>query len=210
MPEQGIFITGTDTEIGKTVLSAVLTQGLDGTYWKPVQSGTLDGTDTRTIAGWLGPHRVLPERYVLSQPLSPHLSARLDGVRIELNDFALPECGRTLIVEGAGGLLVPLNERHTMLDLIQKLGLPVVLAARSGLGTINHSLLSLHAMHLRGLDVRGVVLIGKANPENRAAIEHFGLTPVIGQIPPLECLDAKTFQEIFAGFDQAAFTVSVT
>lgn len=192
----GIFVTGTDTDVGKTVASAALVRALDGTYWKPVQSGTADlpEGDSGTVAHLAGlpAGRILPPRHNFAAPLSPDQAAALEGRSIALDDFTLPACDRPLVVEGAGGVLVPLNERALMIDLIERLGLPVVVAARSGLGTINHTLLTLQVLRARGLTVAGVVLMGPPHPRNRAAIDHFGAVRVIGEIPPLAPLTPET------------------
>jgi dethiobiotin synthetase len=190
------FVTGTDTDVGKTIVSALLTIALDGYYWKPIQSGRDDGglTDRDRVGQLTGlrPERLLPERYCLGQPLSPHLAARLDGVEIELTDFALPVgLDRPLIVEGAGGLLVPINDRHLMIDLIDHLGLPVVLVARSGLGTINHTLLSIGALRRSGIPILGVILNGPLNGDNRRAIEFYGQVSVIAEVGPIEDLSPQ-------------------
>lgn len=179
------FVTGTDTDVGKTIVSALLTIALDGTYWKPIQSGRDERGQTDSDRLRSFGCRVLPERYCLGQPLSPHLAARLDGVEIELADFELPRVEGSLIVEGAGGLLVPVNDRHLMIDLIGHLGLPVVLVARSGLGTINHTLLSIGALRRSGIPILGVVLNGVPNEENRRAIEFYGQVSVIAEVEPI-------------------------
>jgi dethiobiotin synthetase len=179
------FVTGTDTDVGKTIVSALLTIALDGTYWKPIQSGRDERGQTDSDRLRSFGCRVLPERYCLGQPLSPHLAARLDGVEIELADFELPRVEGSLIVEGAGGLLVPVNDRHLMIDLIGHLGLPVVLVARSGLGTINHTLLSIGALRRWGIPILGVVLNGPLNGENRRAIEFYGQVSVIAEVEPI-------------------------
>src|SRR5271168_2481667 len=139
----GFFVTGTDTNVGKTVLSALLVAALDALYWKPVQTGAIDGTDRELVRTWSGApkDRLLRERYRFDPPVSPHLAAREAGLRITLDSFEFPEAqaGRTWIVEGAGGAMVPLNERDFMRDLMRHLELPVVIAARTALGTINHT-----------------------------------------------------------------------
>ncbi len=177
----GLFVTGTDTGVGKTVVSAWLALHLCADYWKPVQSGLDDETDAEAVARLTGDAGVgiHPCAFELTQPLSPHEAARRDGITIKLDDFTLPETDRPLIVEGAGGLLVPLNDTHYMIDLIERLGLPCVLVARSGLGTINHTLLSLAALRTRGLPIECVVINGPENPANRKAIEDFGGVPVL-------------------------------
>lgn len=141
----GFFVTGTDTGVGKTVLSALLVAALDGIYWKPVQTGAIEGTDRNSVRVWAScpEERLLLERYYFDPPVSPHLAAREAGVRIALDAFELPApvANHPYIVEGAGGAMVPLNEQDLMLELMRQLGLPVVVAARTSLGTINHTLL---------------------------------------------------------------------
>lgn len=179
-----LFVTGTDTDVGKTVVSAWLCLHSGADYWKPIQSGHPPDKDSDTVARLSGA-RIHPERHLLRQPLSPHQAAQLEDKRIELDDFHLPETSRPLVIEGAGGVLVPLNASATMLDLMQRLGAPVVLAARSGLGTVNHACLSLAALRERGLPVLGVILCGPPNAANRRDIEHFGNVKVLAEIPPL-------------------------
>ena len=190
----GVFVTGTGTGVGKTVVSAALASALGGDYWKPVQTGCLEDSDTDTVT-WLaalGPGRTHPPAHVYEAPLSPHEAARLEGAAITLEDFTLPGTGRVLVVEGAGGVLVPLNDRHTMADLMSRLGLPCVLVALSGLGTINHTLLSLEALKSRNIPVLGVVMNGEPNAANADAIRTFGGVSVLIEIAPLEPLDETT------------------
>lgn len=209
MPE-GFFITGTDTNIGKTVLSSLLCAALQGVYWKPIQTGASEGTDRATVtaAAGLGPADVLDEAYIFDDPVSPHLAAQRAGCEISLERIGLPAVrnGSPFIVEGAGGVMVPINSRHFMTDLMRHLGLPAVLAARSTLGTINHTLLSLRCLETSGIPVVGVVLIGPENPENRQAIERYGKAQVIGQIPPLQRIDKEALLDVFtSNFIRKAF-----
>ena len=206
----GFFVTGTDTGVGKTVLSALLVAALDGIYWKPVQTGTIDGTDRDSVRLWAEcpAERLLPERYRFDLPVSPHLAGRKAGIQIALDDFGLPApvANHPHIVEGAGGVMVPLNQKDLMLDLMRHFGLPVVVAARTTLGTINHTLLTLAALRGARLTVRGVVLIGKKNVENRSAIETYGEVRVIGHIPVLERIHRAALVEAFEkNFDRSAF-----
>ncbi len=200
MPER-FFITGTDTGVGKTVVSALLCAALDAYYWKPIQTGTREGTDRRTVErlGQLPRAKLLPETYRFSPPVSPHLAARKAGVTIELSRIQVPEIGvkENLIVEGAGGALVPINETELMTDLMRHLGLPALLVARTALGTINHTLLSLAALRSAGLSVRGVIMVGKPNAENRKAIEHYGKIGVVGAVPWLKQIDRGTLLSAF-------------
>lgn len=191
---RGVFVTGTDTGVGKTVVSAWLMRVLDGDYWKPIQAGLENGTDAAAVQRLTGlpDARFHPSAYRLEAPLSPHEAARREGITIDFERIALPETGRPLVVEGAGGILVPLNERAFMTDLIAKFGLPAVVVARAELGTINHTLLTVEALRARGLPVAGVVMNGAPNAANRRAVERFGRVRVIAEFPRLEPLDAET------------------
>jgi len=196
------FVTGTDTDVGKTVVSAMLTVGLGAAYWKPVQSGSPTDTDYLRQTTGLDDSHFLSERFRLAQPLSPHASAALDGIQISLTDFQLPATEKPyLIVEGAGGLMVPLNEQDLVLDLIQYLQLPVCLVARSTLGTINHTLLSIAQLRRAQLPILGVILNGKRNLGNREAILHYGRVPILGELEPLPVVNPDTLKEAFDQLD---------
>ena len=191
---RGYFVTGIGTEVGKTVVSAVLTQALGALYWKPIQSGDLDHTDTDKVKNLVSNTavRFWPERFRLNTPASPHLAAAIDQVQIDLDDFQLPESDQPLIVEGAGGLHVPLNDSQLMIDLIHRLGLEVVLVSQHYLGSINHSLLSWEALVSRNLPVVGWVFTGPSNSDSEQIIlKHSGL-PVLGRVPQLEPLNQET------------------
>lgn len=203
------FVTGTDTGVGKTLVSALLCAGLDAKYWKPIQTGAREGTDRQTVmrlAG-LSRDRTLPEVYRFAPPVSPHLASKRADVQIDLRKITVPESAdsEALIVEGAGGALVPINDRQFMTDLMKHLGIPVILVSRTSLGTINHTLLSLAALRAARIEVRGVVMSGKKNDENRKAIEKYGQTPVIGFVPPLRRIDPVTLKRTFRRyFDREA------
>lgn len=207
---RGFFITGTDTDIGKTVLSALLCAALPGRYWKPIQTGSHEGTDRERVKSWAGldDNQILPEAYVFGDPVSPHLAALRSGKKIVLEQIELPrgDCGTALIVEGAGGAMVPINSHQFMTDLMRHLSLPAILAARSRLGTINHTLLSIECLRRAGIQIAGVVLIGPENRDNREAIEHYGKIQVVGQIPILEIINRETLREAYARhFTREAF-----
>jgi dethiobiotin synthetase len=195
------FITGTDTGVGKTVTSALLCAALNALYWKPIQTGSCQGTDRATVIELAGLSRLqtLPEAYIFRPPVSPHLAARLAGKRIDLGRIRPPKLGPgdSLIVEGAGGVLVPVNETQLMTALIKRMRFPVLLVSRTTLGTINHTLLSIAALRAARLEVRGVIMVGKANLENRKAIEHYGHVRVAGLIPPLRSLDRESLLSAF-------------
>jgi dethiobiotin synthetase len=195
-----IVVTGTDTGIGKTVFAAGLTRLLNGYYWKPIQAGLVGETDSdvvRRLSG-LGADRILPEAQVLTTPASPHLSAERDGVRIDPNALSLPAVDRALIIEGAGGIMVPLTREVLLIDVIARWGVPVVLCARTSLGTLNHTLLSLEALHRRRVPVLGVALIGDEHPDNERTLAEFGGVPVLGRLPRIEPLTARTLAEGFS------------
>lgn len=191
-----VFVTGTDTDIGKTLVAAWIAQHWRAAYWKPVQSGTAGGTDATTIQALAPDAAIIPPRWTLTTPASPHLAARLDGVEIRLDDFTLPDTAGDLVVEGAGGLLVPLNDQDTMADLMARLGLPTVVVARSGLGTINHTLLTLAELRRRALPILGVIVNGPEDKENQAAIAHFGQIPILAAIPKLERVTAQAIAQL--------------
>ena len=188
---RGLFVTGTDTSVGKTVVSAALMHrfGREALlrYWKPIQTGLEEDDDTAEVVR-LGECRredVIDAGVRLQRPLSPHLAARLGGVTIELQPLVdvAEQSRHALIVEGAGGALVPVNDRDFMTDLMSRLALPVLIVSRSTLGTINHTLLTIEALRRRSLSIAGVVMVGPPNAENREAIEQRGGAPVIAEMP---------------------------
>ena len=206
-----LFVTGTDTGIGKTVLSATLATGLDAAYWKPIQTGRLGGdeeTDRESVVRWAGLDEgdAPMEAFVFDPPVSPHLAAQNAGVSIALSALRKPEVTKRLIIEGAGGVLVPINEKDLMLDLIGQVDADVVVASHTGLGTINHTLLTVNTVRHANLNLVGVVMIGEENVENRKAIEHYGDVAVVGWIPILGTIDRTTLHSAFRNhFDRAAF-----
>jgi dethiobiotin synthetase len=211
-----LFVTGTDTNVGKTLLSALLVAALDGIYWKPIQTGASEGTDRQTVMQWaeISEDRTAPEAYRFGPPVSPHLAAEAAGVTIRLKNIwrpepregPLPEGDRRLIVEGAGGILVPINETETMLDLVRYLHFPVVVAARTALGTINHTSLTVRVLRDAGIEILGVVMIGPRNCDNERAIERHAAVPVIGRIPWLETINRSELLRVYeSDFDREYF-----
>ena len=195
-----LFVTGTDTNVGKTVLSALLCAALGHIYWKPIQTGTCEGTDREAVMRYAGlpEARTLPEMYRFEAAVSPHLAASMAGVRIDLTGITRPAVDNAVVIEGAGGVLAPINERELMIDLMRRLNAPVVIAARTSLGTINHTLLTLQALRAAHLTVKGVVLIGEANEDNRHAIERYGNIEIIGWIPPLPSINRAALLDVYA------------
>jgi dethiobiotin synthase len=194
----GLFVTGTDTDVGKTLVSSWLLTQLDASYWKPVQAGVMPETDSSVVRrlAEIEPDRILPEAYMLPEAIAPHEAARRAGIAIDMAKFVPPVSDRLLVVEGAGGLMVPLTDTAYVIDLAAELHLPLILVARSTLGTINHTLLSLEAIRRRGLPLAGVVINGPETPHNRAAIERYGQVEVIAEIPWLDVVNRSTLLTI--------------
>ena len=182
------IIAGIGTEIGKTFISSILTESLQADYWKPIQSGALDFTDTDTVRSLISNDKSVfyPETYRLNQPMSPHAAAAIDGVRIEISKFELPQTDNHLIIELAGGIMVPLNNQETNLDLIKKLNVPVILVSKNYLGSINHTLLSVEVLKMNNIEVKGLIFNGEQNKYS----EDFILNNT-----KLECLGRVIFEE---------------
>ena len=199
----GFIVTGTDTDIGKTVFAAGLAGALGAHYWKPVQAGVDPEGDKERVAALSGlpPSHILPEAYRLTTPASPHLAARIDGIAITAERLALPKVDGTLVVEGAGGLMVPVSESLLMIDLFALWGLPVILCARTGLGTINHSLLSIEALRTRAIPIAGIAFIGNAHAENERIIPLLGKVRSLGRLPSIDPLDTGTLRTAFTSIN---------
>jgi dethiobiotin synthetase len=188
----GLIVSGTDTDIGKTILAAGLVTMLNGRYWKPVQAGLADGGDSATVARLAPTAQIHTEAYRLNLPLSPHYAATLDNITIDPARLDLPPGDAPLVIEGAGGLLVPLTDKLLFADVFAQWKLPVVLAARTSLGTINHTLLSLEALRSRAIPIAGVAFIGDENSESERIICKIGAVRRLGRLPWLDPLNAHT------------------
>jgi dethiobiotin synthetase len=205
---QHIVVTGTDTGIGKTVFSAALTGALNAYYWKPIQSGLEEETDTQAVLRLSGipSTQVLPELYRLKTPASPHLAAEIDDLAIDPARLVLPIAPGTMVVEGAGGLMVPLTRETTYIDQMARWGVPVVLCARTTLGTINHTLLSVEALRHRGIPLLGIAFIGDENSDSERTIAEMGHVKRLGRLPSLAVLTQDTLRAAFAqNFDVEDF-----
>lgn len=203
-----IVVTGTDTGIGKTVFAAALAGALGASYWKPVQAGLDEPTDAATVAALSGlaAERILPEAYRLATPCSPHCAAAIDGVTIDPARLALPDVEGPLVIEGAGGVLVPLTDTFTFADQFASWNLPIVLVARTALGTINHSLLSIEALRRRGITIRGIAFVGDPVEDSEATIARLGEVKRLGRLPRLNPLNATSLAAAFAAnFTRADF-----
>jgi dethiobiotin synthetase len=188
------FITGTDTGIGKTLVSAIMTSALQATYWKPIQSGSSDQAVVRELTGLSDAH-FHPTQYAFRASLSPDQAASLENITIDLSTCKLPQISKPLIVEGAGGVFVPLNEQECMLDLMKQFAIPVVIVSRGQLGTINHTLLSIEALRRRDIPIHGVVFSGDLNPDNQTAIEKWGKVKTLFHLPNLSHVTPAIFQD---------------
>jgi dethiobiotin synthetase len=195
-----IVVTGTDTGIGKTVFASALVGALGASYWKPVQAGLVPPTDSETVAQLSGApaDRILPEAYRLKEPVAPHIAARYMKIALDPTRLDLPEVDGPLVVEGAGGVLVPITPQDLFADLFARWRAPVVLVARTALGTINHSLLSIEALRARGVPILGIAFIGLPNADGEAAIVEIGRIKHLGRLPPIDPLDAASLADAFA------------
>lgn len=191
------FITGIGTGIGKTIVSAILTQKLQSDYWKPIQSGDLEQSDSLSVKDLISNNKTVihPEQYRLTQPLSPHLSARLDGIEIKTEAIKLPVTNNQLIIEGAGGLMVPINEKELILDLIPVLNAKLIIVSQNYLGSINHTLLTLEVLKSRNIQVEGIIFNGEANKESESYIASYTGIPILGHIPKLASLNKESIAE---------------
>ncbi|MDB4904605.1 MAG: dethiobiotin synthase [Mucilaginibacter sp.] len=193
MPNKLIFVTGIGTGVGKTVVSTVLVQKLRADYWKPIQSGDLDESDTSKVKNLVSNSISIfhPETYRLSQPFSPHKSAAIDGITIQPEKIILPKTNNTLIIEGAGGLMVPLNNNFLMIDLVKQLNAEVILVSQNYLGSINHTLLSIYILNQYKIPVKGLIFNGLKDFYSKEFILNYTKIEPLGHIPEYNVLDKK-------------------
>ncbi|WPY00736.1 ATP-dependent dethiobiotin synthetase BioD [Candidatus Trichorickettsia mobilis] len=189
-----IFLTGTDTNVGKTIIASWLCMHSRYNYWKPIQTGSIISRDTKVIQK-LTSATIIKEAYLYRRPLSPHLAASLENEVININNIIVPS-NNNLIIEGAGGVLVPLNQKLLMIDLIKSLKVPVILVTRSGLGTINHTLLTIEVLRHRLIPILGVIVNGHENIENNKAIEYYGQIEILASFPQLKHVTSRKLKTI--------------
>lgn len=199
-----LFVTGIGTEVGKTVIAAILTEALEADYWKPVQAGDLDYSDTHKVRDLVSNDKSVfhPETHALNHPMSPHAAAERDGVEISLDDFQLPQTENNLIVEGAGGLMVPLNSKDCIIDLIEKLDIEVVLVSRNYLGSINHTLLSVEALQNRNIKIRGIIFNDKENKDTESVILKMTGLKCLGRVEFEDNLSSESISRLAVKFKQ--------
>ena len=192
------FITGIGTEVGKTITSAVITQALKADYWKPVQAGELNHSDRMKVENLIDNNRSKfhPEAYRLNQPMSPHAAAERDGIKIDIASIKMPHTDNHLVIEGAGGLLVPLNDNDTILNLIEILNCEVILVSRHYLGSINHTLMSIELLKQRNIRIKGILFNGKENKDTESIITKMSGVNIIGRIDELDDLNKSVINSI--------------
>ena len=209
-----IFITGTDTDVGKTIVSAGLCRAWPAHYWKPIQSGyqpikaynpsqpalnknILPGTDNEVMSRFIPKEHIFPSVYTLKEPLSPNQAAEIEKIHIQKEKIQIPKTDSNLVIEGAGGSLVPFNEKEDMTDLMKHLDCPVIIVARSTLGTLNHTFLTLSALRKKNISILGVIMVGPSHPGNKKDIEAIGKVSVLLELPLLDNLSADTLKSYF-------------
>ncbi|MDR6560277.1 MULTISPECIES: dethiobiotin synthase [unclassified Arcicella] len=205
--KQQYIIAGIGTEIGKTFIASILTESLEADYWKPVQSGALDFTDTNAVQSLVSNRKTIfhPEAYRLNEPLSPHAAAAIDGIEIQLSNFELPITDNNLIVELAGGLMVPLNKDTTNLDLIKQLNLPLILVSKNYLGSINHTLLSIEVLKSSNIDIKGIIFNGESNPSSEDYILNYTQVPLIGRVNQEQNISQETVKKYAEDFRKTLY-----
>lgn len=198
-----IFIAGIGTDVGKTVVSSVFTEAFKADYWKPVQTGSFFSTDTAQVQKWVSntESKFHPEAFLLKQYMSPHAAAALEDIEINLDSLKLPETNNTLIIEGAGGLMVPLNRKEFLVDIIKKFDAEVVLVIQNYLGSINHSLLSIDALKSRGVKMLGIVINGPANEHSEQIILEYSGLKLLGRIHKEKELNSEVISQYAKAFE---------
>lgn len=197
------FITGISTEVGKTVAAAIVTEALEADYWKPVQAGELDNSDTHKVKQLVSNDisQYHDNSFALHMPMSPHAAAAIDGIEIQLSAIKRPKIKNKLVIEGAGGLLVPLNDTETIIDLIQPTD-KIIIVSRHYLGSINHTLLTVEALKSRNLPIAGIIFSGDEHPTTEAIITKMAEVPIIGRIEEEPYVDARVVSEYAALFKE--------
>ncbi len=184
MEQKKYLITGIGTDVGKTIVSAIVAQALEADYWKPIQSGELENSDSHKIDRLTNDDvHILPERFRLTEPMSPHASADIDGIELKLSELSLPNTNRNLLVEGAGGLMVPINEKDLLIDAFKIWNLPVIIVSRHYVGSINHTLLTIEALQNRGIAIKGLMFVGDENKATESFILNHTKVPFLMRVP---------------------------
>ena len=193
------IICGTDTDVGKTLISSFFVRGLQSFYWKPIQSGIDKETDSQSILRLTGikKEKILEEAYIFKKPVSPHWAAEIDGKKIDINLLNLPSINGSLIVETAGGLMVPITRNFLQIDQIRKWNLPVIIVCRSSLGTLNHTLLTIEALQKRNIKILGLIINGEKHFDNPKTLREFSKLPIIAEFPRLNNIDKNNLDRLW-------------
>ena len=190
MDKQVFFVTGIGTDVGKTIVSAIVSEYLRATYWKPIQSGAADGTDRETVARLCSDAvRTLPENYLLKEPVSPHLAAAMEDVEIDITTLSIPQVDGNLVIEGAGGLMVPITNDYLFADWIAAHKIPTIIVSRHYLGSINHTLLTIAQLRNLNVPIAGIIFVGEENSDTEKMILQHGGVKALGRIPIAKQLD---------------------
>ncbi len=197
MNQTPYFISAIDTDVGKTIVSAILVEALKADYWKPIQAGNLEDSDTMTVQSLISnsTSQFYSETYRLNTPASPHYAAEIDGLQLEAHSIQLPKTSNQLIVEGAGGLFVPINDKALLIDLMQDLNIPVILVIKNYLGSINHSLSSIYALQQKNIPIKGLIFNGPSVASSEDYILQYSKLPLIAKIPELSAISKQTIRE---------------
>ena len=197
MNQTPYFISAIDTDVGKTIVSAILVEALKADYWKPIQAGNLEDSDTMTVQSLISnsASQFYSETYRLNTPASPHYAAEIDGLQLEAHSIQLPKTSNQLIVEGAGGLFVPINDKALLIDLMQDLNIPVILVIKNYLGSINHSLSSIYALQQKNIPIKGLIFNGPSVASSEDYILQYSKLPLIAKIPELSAISKQTIRE---------------
>lgn len=200
-----LFVTGIGTEVGKTIIAAILTEALEADYWKPIQAGDLHHSDTDKVKALVTNNRSIfyKEAFCLQQPMSPHAAAEKDGINVHLSNIRAPKTNNHLIIEGAGGLMVPLNYEECIIDLILQLNCEVVLVSRNYLGSINHTLLSIEALQKRGILIKGIIFNGAENKETEKVILKMANVSLLGRVWEEKGFDPIVIRKYAAQFKES-------
>lgn len=207
---RGFAIAGIGTDVGKTVVSAIITEALEGCYFKPIQAGDLDNSDSTKVRNWCSDKIIVSEeRFKLQAPMAPHKAAELDGIELRLEDIEFPKTDQPLILEGAGGVLVPLNEKgETILDVYKKSKLPIILVSRHYLGSINHTLLTIKAIQAAGLQLAGIIYVGDASEHTEEIIEKLTKVKTFGRVPIAEEVNSTFIQQQANAFKHLVYELN--
>ena len=193
------IICGTDTDVGKTLISSFFVRGLQSFYWKPIQSGIETETDSQSILRLSGikKEKILKEAYIFEKPVSPHWAAEIDGKKIDINLLDLPSIDDSLVIETAGGLMVPITRNFLQIDQIKKWNLPVIIVCRSSLGTLNHTLLTIEALKKRNIKILGLIINGEKHFDNPKTLREFSKLPIIAEFPRLNNIDKNNLDRLW-------------